>query len=113
MYETLTGEIPIQSRNRRDLLELHQRAIPVSMCEKRPDLQIPPELDRIVLACLAKRAGQRPTNAHDLEMRLAQLDSERPIVSVTTRGGRSVMRSQPASSSNTPVLPSSNKRTLG
>lgn len=113
MYETLTGEIPIQSRNRRDLLELHQRAIPVSMCEKRPDLQIPPELDRIVLACLAKRAGQRPTNAHDLEMRLAQLESTRPIVSVTTRGGRAVMRSQPASSSNAPVLPSSNKRTLG
>lgn len=102
MYETLTGEIPIQSRNRRDLLELHQRAIPVSMCEKRPDLNIPAELDKIVLACLAKRAGQRPTNTRELELRLDLLPSERPIVSVQARGGRAVIKEKSSSSSHVP-----------
>jgi eukaryotic-like serine/threonine-protein kinase len=105
MYEALTGEIPIQSRIRRDLLELHQRAMPVPMREKRPELSIPEELDRIVLGCLAKRAAQRPTNAHELEMRLAQLPSERPIVSVVPRDGRTIARPQPDSSSHPPVPP--------
>ncbi len=70
MYETLTGDIPIQSRNRRDLLELHQRMVPIPMRERRPELGIHPELDAIVLTCLAKRAGQRPSSAAELERRL-------------------------------------------
>lgn len=112
MYETLTGDIPIQSRNRRDLLELHQRAVPVSMRERKPELQIPEELDRIVLSCLAKRAGQRPTNARELESRLALLPSERPIVSVSTRGGRINSITQTDSSAGTPT-PSVPKQHIG
>jgi len=102
MYETLTGDIPIQSRNRRDLLELHQRAVPVPMRERRPELGIPEELDRIILSCLAKRAGQRPTNASELEARLAQLPNERPIVSVGSRTGRFNVYPQHDSSSDPP-----------
>lgn len=112
MYETLTGDIPIQSRNRRDLLELHQRAVPVSMRERKPELMIPEELDRIVLSCLAKRAGQRPTNATELETRLAQLPQERPIVSVTARSGR--MNAVPQSdSSSDPPNPSVGRQRIG
>ncbi len=103
MYETLTGDIPIQSRNRRDLLELHQRAVPVSMRERKPELMIPEDLDRIVLACLAKRAGQRPTNARELESRLAQLPVERPIFGVPSRGGPISANPQSDSSSNPPT----------
>ena len=112
MYETLTGDIPIQSRNRRDLLELHQRAVPVSMRERKPELQIPEELDRIVLSCLAKRAGQRPTNARELESRLGQLPSERPIVSVSARTGRANTMTQTDSSAGTPT-PSMPKQHIG
>ena len=112
MYETLTGDIPIQSRNRRDLLELHQRSVPVAMRERKPELMIPEELDRIVLSCLAKRAGQRPTNAHELESRLAQLPMERPIVSVTGRSGR--MNAVSASdSSSDPPTPSVGRQRIG
>ncbi len=112
MYETLTGDIPIQSRNRRDLLELHQRAVPVSMRERKPELQIPEELDRIVLSCLAKRAGQRPTNARELESRLAQIPSERPIVSVSPRTGRVNSMTQSDSSAGIPT-PSVPKQHIG
>lgn len=76
MYETLTGEIPIQSRDRRELLELHQRAIPSSMREARPDLDILPDLDAIVLRCLAKRANQRPQSAAELEQLLDRLPKD-------------------------------------
>jgi len=111
MYETLTGDIPIQSRNRRDLLELHQRAVPVSMRERKPELMIPEELDRIVLSCLAKRAGQRPTNAYELESRLAKLPMERPIVSVTARSGR-ISAVRQSDSSSTPPVPTVGKERI-
>jgi serine/threonine-protein kinase len=73
MYEALTGDIPIQSRNRRDLLELHQREVPQPMRVRRPDLELSPMLDSIVLSCLAKRAAQRPQTAKDLERMLMSI----------------------------------------
>jgi serine/threonine-protein kinase len=76
MYEALTGDIPIQSRNRRDLLELHQREVPQPMRVRRPDLDISPMLDSIVLSCLAKRASQRPQTAKDLERMLGSIPLE-------------------------------------
>jgi len=94
------------------LLELHQRAMPVPMREKRPDLAIPEELDKIVLGCLAKRAAQRPTNAHELELRLAQLPSERPVVSVVPRGSRLIAKALPDGSSHSPI-PTVPKQRMG
>src|SRR5690606_27515797 len=76
MYEALTGELPIAGRNRRDLLELHQRMIPVSMQTRRPDLQLPRELDDAVMMCLKKRAAERPTSAQALEKALASIPAE-------------------------------------
>jgi hypothetical protein len=72
------------------------------MRERRPELAIPEELDRIVLSCLAKRAGQRPTNAAELESRLSQLPMERPIVSIGNRAGRYNVATQHDSSSDPP-----------
>src|SRR5207249_5937216 len=48
MYEALTGDLPIKSQNRRELLDLHQRQIPPPMRQRRPDLPIPRELDDAV-----------------------------------------------------------------
>lgn len=73
MYEALTGDIPLGSHNRRDLLELQQHALPTPMRDRRPDLNIHPELDALVLRCLAKRASQRPQNARQLADLLAAL----------------------------------------
>jgi len=73
MYEALTGEIPIKGRSRRELLDLHQRAVPEPLCERRPDLGIPKELDDVVLSCLKKRAAERPVSARALERLLAAI----------------------------------------
>jgi serine/threonine-protein kinase len=67
MYEALTGQLPIQSQNRRELLELHQRQTPPPMRERRPDLPIPAELDEAVMMCLKKRVRERPKSAQALE----------------------------------------------
>lgn len=72
MYEALTGELPL-SGPRRELLEMHQRTIPEPMRERRPDLDVPVELDRIVMACLRKRAAERPESAQQLERLLASI----------------------------------------
>ena len=76
MYEALTGELPISSPSRRELLDLHQRQVPTPMRLKRPDLPIPEELDRAVMMCLKKKVHDRPANAHALEQMLAAIPLE-------------------------------------
>ncbi|HSQ61820.1 MAG TPA: serine/threonine-protein kinase [Polyangiaceae bacterium] len=74
MYEALTGELPITSPNRRELLDLHQRQVPKPMRLRRPDLPIPAELDAAVMMCLKKKSVDRPADAHALELMLAAID---------------------------------------
>jgi serine/threonine-protein kinase len=77
MYETLTGDPPFWAKSRYELLELQQREVPEPMLERRPDLDLPEELDETVLACLRKRAAERPTSARDLEVRLSAIASSK------------------------------------
>ncbi len=70
MYEALSGELPIRGRSRRELLDLHQREIPLGLRLVRPDLPIPPELDGAIMTCLRKRGAERPQNARELEKAL-------------------------------------------
>jgi hypothetical protein len=73
MYEALTGSLPITGKSRRDFLELHQRTIPPSMRDRRPDLDFPLELDEAVMRCLKKRASERPASARELDKALAKI----------------------------------------
>jgi serine/threonine-protein kinase len=73
MYEAVTGELPIVAQNRRELLDLHQRQIPMSMRQRRPDLPIPEGLDAAVMRCLKKRMNERPRSAGELEQMLLQV----------------------------------------
>jgi serine/threonine-protein kinase len=71
MYEAMTGALPIQAKNRRELLDMHQRQIPTAMRTRRPDLPIPEQLDLAVMKCLKKRLNERPKNAAEMEKLLA------------------------------------------
>jgi serine/threonine-protein kinase len=73
MYEALTGELPIISQSRRELLDLHQRQIPIPMRQRRPDLPLPEALDAVVMKCLRKRLNERPKSATQLEEWLAAI----------------------------------------
>ena len=76
MYEALTGELPIIAQSRRELLDLHQRQIPMPMRQRRPDLDIPDALDQVVMKCLKKRINDRPKSAEELEAMLAAIPLE-------------------------------------
>lgn len=76
MYEALTGELPIVAHTRRELLDLHQRQIPMPMRQRRPDLPIPELLDEAVMKCLKKRINERPKNAAQLEQLLLAVPPE-------------------------------------
>ena len=76
MYEALTGELPIVAQNRRELLDLHQRQIPIPMRLRRPDLPIPEALDLAVMKCLKKRLNERPRSAAELESLLVAVPLE-------------------------------------
>lgn len=97
MYEAITGALPIAGKNRREFLDLHQRAIPKSMRERRPHLDIPPELDEAVMLCLRKRAAERPASARELDKLLAR-------VNINTNAGPS--ESQP------PITPGRARRSM-
>jgi len=76
MYEALTGELPIIAQSRRELLDLHQRQIPMPMRQRRPDLEIPEALDQVVMKCLKKRINDRPKSAEELEAMLEAIPRE-------------------------------------
>ena len=76
MFEAVTGDLPIRGRNRRELLELHQRAIPRTIIEARPDLPLPEGLSQAIAQCLRKRAAERPTNARELEKLIGTISLE-------------------------------------
>jgi len=78
-YEALTGTLPFRANTRRALLDQHQRVMPKSMRRVRPDLDIPEELDQVVLSCLAKRPDERPDGAEQLERALAMIPSKRVL----------------------------------
>jgi serine/threonine-protein kinase len=92
MYEAITGELPINSANRRELLDLHQRQIPKPMRVRRPDLPIPAELDVAVMTCLRKKIPDRPHDARELERMLNAIDTTDLITSYSQPIKRSSLR---------------------
>jgi eukaryotic-like serine/threonine-protein kinase len=91
MYEALTGELPIQAQNRRDLLDLHQRQVPTTMRVRRPELPIPEMLDYAVMSCLKKRIADRPKDARELEKLLGVIPTDGLPVSYPASMGRVAM----------------------
>jgi serine/threonine protein kinase len=69
-YWLLTGRLVFQAPNAIQLMYQHANATPVPPSQ-RSELEIPPELDRIVLACLAKLPENRPQTASELSRLLA------------------------------------------
>lgn len=101
MYEALTGELPISAQSRRELLELHQRRIPIPMRQRRPELDIPDALDQVVMTCLKKRISERPKSAAELGAMLAAIPTE----GLPTSYERRPRRSAPATNEDSSTVP--------
>jgi eukaryotic-like serine/threonine-protein kinase len=70
-YWLLTGRLVFEAPNAIQLMYQHANAQPIAPSE-RSELEIPPELDRVILACLAKLPEDRPQSAGELSRLLAE-----------------------------------------
>lgn len=70
-YFLLTGQPPFGGRTGIKMLAAHLYESPQPPSAIRPDL--PPDLDAVVLRCLAKKPGERYASAANLETSLAEL----------------------------------------
>jgi eukaryotic-like serine/threonine-protein kinase len=69
-YWLLTGQLVFTADTAIQMVAHHLRTPPVPPSRKT-ELEVPPELDRIILQCLAKEPGDRPANAQHLSRLLA------------------------------------------
>jgi eukaryotic-like serine/threonine-protein kinase len=74
-YFLLTGQLVFVAANALQLIAKHIQEQPVPP-SRRTELDISPELEHVVLACLAKRPAERPSAA-ELDRMLAELQIER------------------------------------
>ena len=72
-YFLLTGEPVFDDENPTKLAMLHVQATPAPP-STRTTSPIPPELDALVLQCLAKRPAERPATAGDVGQLLGGMD---------------------------------------
>jgi serine/threonine-protein kinase len=70
LYHMLTGKVPFTAQAPVDIILKHLHEAPVAPRELRPDLQIAPELQDIVLKCIAKSRDERFQSMDEM---LAQL----------------------------------------
>jgi eukaryotic-like serine/threonine-protein kinase len=75
-YYLLTGRLVFEAATGLQMIAKHMRDVPVPPSE-RAELPIPAELERVVLACLAKAPAGRPGTAAALSRALAAIEGER------------------------------------
>lgn len=74
-YYLLTGQVVFDAANALQMLAKHLREAPVPP-SRRTALPVPPALDRLVLACLAKAPEDRPRSAGELGRALGAIEGE-------------------------------------
>jgi serine/threonine-protein kinase len=71
-YWLLTGDLVFRGDTAMAVMMHHAHTPPVPVSQ-RSELPIPPELDRLILACLEKDPARRPQSAKELSRRLAEV----------------------------------------
>lgn len=70
LYELLTGGLPFCGRTTMDILLAHATEAPPAFATRGTSQEaIPPTVEKVVQACLAKNADQRPSSARELAER--------------------------------------------
>jgi serine/threonine-protein kinase len=84
-YWLLTGRLVFECKNAPEFIADHRRKRPLPPTWKA-DQPVPPQLERLIMACLAKDPAKRPPNAEWLERRLAALEIGTPWSAEQARG---------------------------
>jgi serine/threonine-protein kinase len=74
LYRAVTGRLPFESDNHYEMMLAHVERTPPSPTQYRPDL--PPALERVILACLSKERQARPADCQALRSQLERALSE-------------------------------------
>jgi serine/threonine-protein kinase len=74
-YWLLTGQPVFEATTGVQMIAKHLRNDPLAPSVRAP-YQVPPELDQLVLACLAKRPDERPSTAAELSRTLSAIRVE-------------------------------------
>jgi eukaryotic-like serine/threonine-protein kinase len=74
-YYLLTGQQVFDGATTMQVMSRHLQSAPVPPSARGP-FDIPPDLDQLVLACLAKEPDDRPASAAELARRLSAIDLE-------------------------------------
>jgi eukaryotic-like serine/threonine-protein kinase len=74
-YYLLTGQLVFDATSGLQMITKHIQEVPAPP-SRRTELEVAPELDRVVLACLAKRPDDRPASARELDRMLAAMGRE-------------------------------------
>jgi eukaryotic-like serine/threonine-protein kinase len=72
-YFLLTGQLVFEAINGLQMITKHIQESPVPPSQ-RTEIDVAPELDRVVLTCLAKRPADRPQSAAELDRMLAEIE---------------------------------------
>jgi serine/threonine-protein kinase len=74
-YYLLSGQLVFESASGFQMIAKHIQEAPIPPSQ-RTELDVAPDLDRVVLACLAKRPEDRPQSAAELDRMLAEIEIE-------------------------------------
>jgi serine/threonine-protein kinase len=74
-YEMLVGHAPFDAENPLAILIQHVQEPPPSLAEARPDVEVPDEVEALVLKCLEKSADRRFQNASQLVSAISEIEA--------------------------------------
>ena len=86
LYELIIGQPPFGEAPVAEVMSGHLYRPPLPPRQLRPQLQLPPSLESLVLECLAKVREQRPDNAQVMRLRLRQALAAPIALSKAPRG---------------------------
>src|SRR5262249_42504941 len=100
LYQLVCGEVPFKSSNFVALLTKQVSEEPIPPRDRRPDLEIPPGLEVVIMRCLAKRRDERYATAAEVA------DVLEPFAASDTSQSLVLPTRDPSPSSGMPMLQS-------
>lgn len=88
MYHALTGQPPFDSESAYVLMAAHINVKPPAMADVDPNLNVPPELEKVVFRCLGKLPSERYASMEDVSVAMQEAMGD----DFTLSGSRSLVR---------------------
>ncbi len=94
LYEMLTSQLPFDGESTATLIYKHVYKNPTPPRKVRPEMNIPPSVEAVVLKCMAKKSSDRFASMRDLEQALMQ--EEQYLEPMVSGGTTMMVRPRPA-----------------